>query len=171
MKESKAFNHADSATLDENDIVFDNSFLEFIKTHLGNHVNNVDFLVKLVVSPRLKASTPKPKVEPPKSEEVALKAKIVALEKLLNSKDQEILTLTTQLQQLQIENSSVLNAADREVAFKELEHICAEQQEKIAGMETDQEDLFLCLADQEIEIQELKEKLRGYGEIFEEEND
>ena len=126
--------------------------------------------MKLVVSPRLKASTPKPKIESPKAEEVELKARIVALEKLLNSKDQEIQTLTSQLQKVQLENSSGLNTSDREVAFKELEHICAEQQEKITGMETDQEDLFLCLADQEIEIQELKEKLKGYGEIFEEDD-
>ena len=39
-------------------------------------------------------------------------------------------------------------------------------EEKIKSLETDQEDLYLCLADQALEIKELKTRLKGYGESF-----
>lgn len=38
-------------------------------------------------------------------------------------------------------------------------------------METDQEDLLLCLADQELEIKNLKIRLTKYGEIFTSDSD
>jgi predicted nuclease with TOPRIM domain len=41
-----------------------------------------------------------------------------------------------------------------------------DQNEKYRFLEQEQEDLLLCLADQETEMEELKERLRKYGEEF-----
>jgi hypothetical protein len=64
---------------------------------------------------------------------------------------------------------NVDNAAEHESliqAYHEMENYCAHQDQRIQALETDQEDLLLCLADQELEIQHLKERLKGYGEVF-----
>jgi capsule polysaccharide export protein KpsE/RkpR len=44
-----------------------------------------------------------------------------------------------------------------------------EQNEKYIVLELEQEDLLLCLADQESEMDGLKERLMKYGETFEDE--
>lgn len=40
-----------------------------------------------------------------------------------------------------------------------------------AALEREQEDLLVCLADQDLLVQELKERLKGFGQAFEEDDD
>lgn len=101
--------------------------------------------------------------------EVTLKKEIGQLKAALEEKDSDIAQLKQELETLRLSNSHpVLNDEEQKEAYKQLELICTEQKEKIENLETDQEDLFLCLADQEIEIENLKTRLKGYGEVFEE---
>ena len=66
--------------------------------------------------------------------------------------------LTNEVEELNRQPSiPVINGAETQSALEE----------KIKSLETDQEDLYLCLADQALEIKELKTRLKGYGESFE----
>lgn len=49
-----------------------------------------------------------------------------------------------------------------------LKRTVQEQNEKYRVLEQEQEDLLLCLADQEAEMEELKNMLRKYGVTFDE---
>lgn len=52
-----------------------------------------------------------------------------------------------------------------------LESATSETQDSVAKfkeLEREQEDLLVCLADQDLEIQELQERLRSYGEVISE---
>jgi glutaredoxin len=159
LKETKAFNHTEAMNLDETEIIFDPAYLDFIKTH-------IDFIVRLVTVPQLKPQKEKPKPDPEQ------KSRIVELETLLAQKDELIAKLEHELKSIRNKESvPTLTDDEQRVAYEKLEAICADQQEKISQLETDQEDLFLCLADQELEIENLKERLKGFGEVFDEEEE
>jgi uncharacterized coiled-coil protein SlyX len=156
LKETKAFSHTEAMNLDEHEIIFDPAYLDFIKNH-------IDFIIRLVTVPQLKPQKEKTKQDPEQ------KSKIAELEASLAEKDQLIAKLQLELETIKVKESEPsLTGEEQRVAYQELEAICADQQEKISQLETDQEDLFLCLADQELEIENLKERLKGYGEVFDE---
>ncbi|KAJ2995360.1 hypothetical protein HDV02_000862 [Globomyces sp. JEL0801] len=95
----------------------------------------------------------------------SMKEKLKELTESLKKKDDEIAQLREQIAQ------SDLNAKQTNVLVdvEELKHLrekVIEKDEYIRAIEEDQEDLYLLTADQEIEIAELKEKLKAYGEVF-----
>ncbi|KAJ3376367.1 hypothetical protein HDU92_000437, partial [Lobulomyces angularis] len=42
---------------------------------------------------------------------------------------------------------------------------------RISEIEKEQEDLLVCLAEQDLEVKRLKERLKSYGEVFETDED
>ncbi|KAJ2724299.1 Vesicle-mediated ER to Golgi transport protein [Coemansia sp. Benny D115] len=86
-----------------------------------------------------------------KKKEQQLASAIEALEKQINEKDARIATLTAQVEE-EAENS-----------LKQLQET-DELKERLAGLEKEQEDLLVYLADQDQQAKEFRAKLRKYGE-------
>ncbi|KAJ1842465.1 hypothetical protein LPJ57_010010, partial [Coemansia sp. RSA 486] len=72
------------------------------------------------------------------------------LQKNIAEKDAQIAKLTTQIEEL--------SQKTKELAQMD------ELKEKMAGLEKEQEDLLVYLADQDLQAKEFRAKLRGYGE-------
>jgi hypothetical protein len=153
LKDSKIFTQTEKNTYEEHELIFDFSYLEFIRIHL-------DFITKMVTAPTNK----KPPTQKEKEKEVEptilkeLDQKIQTLQKENQSKTKEIETLRNMLGQME-QSLKLVPLMEKSLLDKE---------EKLKEIEHDQEDLFLCLADQEIEIKELKKRLMGFGEVFSE---
>ncbi|KAI8896306.1 p115 like vesicle tethering protein [Globomyces pollinis-pini] len=159
LKETKAVaaNDKVNATKEE-DLALDPIFLEFTRTHLDTIVKGVTVIAKKVSG--------KVAVNQNNTNEFeSMKEKLKELTESLKKKDDEIAQLREQIAQ------SDLNAKQTNVLVdvEELKHLrekVIEKDEYIRAIEEDQEDLYLLTADQEIEIAELKEKLKAYGEVF-----
>lgn len=156
LKESKIFTQTEKSTFEENEIIFDFSYLEFIRIHL-------DFISKMVTAPTSK------KLQTQKEKEKEVEPAI------LKELEQKIQVLQNENQSKTKENETLRNLLGQmEQSLKVvplLEKSLLEKDEKLKEVEHDQEDLFLCLADQEIEIKELKKRLIGYGEVFSDPDD
>ncbi|KAJ3319488.1 Vesicle-mediated ER to Golgi transport protein [Boothiomyces sp. JEL0866] len=154
LKEAKYYLSND----DDLDNPFDPVFLEFLKLYLDQITRSVT-----VYKARAISSKPKPTENGNESQ-----AKISSLMKALQDKDTEIAQLQQELEQLKYVKRSPSPHppnSSREMEF--LRHQLKEKDDKVKEIEAEQEDLLLCLADQEIEIQNLKERLKKYGEVFE----
>ncbi|KAJ2054986.1 hypothetical protein GGI08_004318, partial [Coemansia sp. S2] len=77
---------------------------------------------------------------------------LVTLENDVKAKDEQIAKLTAQVAELS-EKAKQLDLVD-------------ELKERLAGLEKEQEDLLVYLADQEQQAKDNRAKLRGYGEAI-----
>ena len=191
LKESKAYNHSDKVISDENEIIFDPSFLEFLKDHFGIQCL-LDYIIKALTMPNAKTGSVKPKDQHLADQETiaACKQKLDNAEKLLTIKDAEIMKLNSAVEVLQTKLEDIENKHKLEVQKLQQKAIAVhtatspinhpdtnknlkyyELEEKFKQLEMDQEDLFLCLADQEMEIQDLKARLIAYGETFDDDDE
>ncbi|KAJ2488999.1 Vesicle-mediated ER to Golgi transport protein [Coemansia sp. RSA 2050] len=87
-----------------------------------------------------------------KKKEQQQATELIALENDIKAKDKQIAKLTAQVAELS-EKASQLGLVD-------------ELKERLAGLEKEQEDLLVYLADQEQQAKESRAKLRGYGEAI-----
>ncbi|KAJ3312992.1 Vesicle-mediated ER to Golgi transport protein [Boothiomyces sp. JEL0838] len=154
LKESKYYLSKD----DDFENPFDPVFLEFLKTHL-------DQITRSVTVYKARATSSKPK---PTENGIDNQNKLNTLTKSLQDKDAEIALLRKELEQLKyVKRSPSPQPAPTGREIELLRQQLMEKDEKVKEIEAEQEDLLLCLADQEIEIQNLKERLKKYGEVFE----
>ncbi|KAJ2822192.1 hypothetical protein GGI24_004014, partial [Coemansia furcata] len=87
-----------------------------------------------------------------KKKEQQQATELVTLENDVKAKDEQIANLTAQVSELS-EKTKQLGLVD-------------ELKERLAGLEKEQEDLLVYLADQEQQAKENRAKLRGYGEAI-----
>ncbi|KAJ3258466.1 Vesicle-mediated ER to Golgi transport protein [Boothiomyces macroporosus] len=154
LKESKYYLSKD----DDFENPFDPVFLEFLKTHLDQITRSVT-----VYKARVASSKPKPT-----ENGIDNQNKLNTLAKSLQDRDAEIALLRKELEQLKyVKRSPSPQPAQTGREIELLRQQLMEKDEKVKEIEAEQEDLLLCLADQEIEIQNLKERLKKYGEVFE----
>ena len=180
LKESKAYNHSDSTICDENEIIFDASFLEFLREHLGNF-NSLDYIIKALTIQNTKSGTAKVKDQTVLDQETILKLKsqLEEANTMIHDKDEQIVNLKACVEELKAQLSACQVAKEEPPLSptkitdtntnQNLSQKYMDLEEKFKALEMDQEDLLLCLADQELEIQEFKDRLIGYGETFDDE--
>ncbi|KAJ3275936.1 Vesicle-mediated ER to Golgi transport protein [Terramyces sp. JEL0728] len=154
LKESKPY----LSNSDDLENPFDHVFLDFLKSHLDQITRSVT-----VFKPRTVSSKPKTSENVNDSQ-----LKIISLTKSLQGKDAEIAQLRQEIEQLKyVKRSPSPQPQKSNFEIESLRQQLKEKDERAKEIEEEQEDLLLCLADQEIEIQNLKERLKTHGEVFE----
>lgn len=150
LRESKSFNTNDKEMLQDNELLFDPVYLDFLRS-------NLDSIVKGVTSmkPKSKDTLIVP-AEPLKNFEKKLQD---ALE-LVKRKDQEIEMLGSCVLELEKalddQNEELVELRNQSLQLQELEILLKEQALQYKTLEGDHEDLLLLMDEQDEEIKGLK---------------
>ncbi|TPX37537.1 hypothetical protein SmJEL517_g00638 [Synchytrium microbalum] len=172
LRESKAFNRASPymQTLNEVDtrgfpeLYFDYSFVDFFKT-------NYETISRAITATRSKASPKKDTILDEGDESAIIKSYKV----LISKQDAELHELRKRVAELEVrlageaalrERVDVLNAT-----VQKLQVSNAEMTRKYANLDKEHEDLLVCLAEQDMQQKELRQRLKTHGEVIEDDDD
>ncbi|EGF77134.1 hypothetical protein BATDEDRAFT_36121 [Batrachochytrium dendrobatidis JAM81] len=196
LRESKQFNSSFLHILKKNEIVdpkngpeiyFDHSFVEFFKSHYDLMIRSVTTVLPKDAPPghrhgvdessthtnHLRDNSTSPMHngfnEAAANEIAQHKAALEALEKTVASQQEHIKKLESTLAQFnQPESNNSTQVNQLTTTITELQLSLDQERAKRLEIEQEQEDLLVCFAEQDMENSELKNRLKTYGEVFEE---
>ncbi|OAJ44652.1 hypothetical protein BDEG_27862 [Batrachochytrium dendrobatidis JEL423] len=196
LRESKQFNSSFLHILKKNEIVdpkngpeiyFDHSFVEFFKSHYDLMIRSVTTVLPKDAPPghrhgvdessthtnHLRDNSTSPMHngfnEAAVNEIAQHKAALEALEKTVASQQEHIKKLESTLAQFnQPESNNSTQVNQLTTTITELQLSLDQERAKRLEIEQEQEDLLVCFAEQDMENSELKNRLKTYGEVFEE---
>lgn len=166
MRESKHFQKADlhfePVDSDKNPstlVYFDYNVVELIKSTSG--------LFFLILDSLCKSATTVKKKKLPETTQVIEKAVVLEYENKIAYQDEVINELKNQVIKLKNQIVALDKSYKDQIASMEVNiasDVTEDSSTRLAELTREQEDLLICLAEQDVEVQSLKERLRTYGE-------
>ncbi|KAI9206543.1 p115 like vesicle tethering protein [Polychytrium aggregatum] len=160
---------SDDVEVDENGlpaVYFDSSFIQLLKATL-------DDISKSITNP--KSKKPQRKLQPV-LDDTAEKSVIQSYKDIIANQDQEIGSLKQKIRELEDRLQLALQSHANQVdslngSITKLQSNIDANSAKFVELEKEQEDLLVCLADQDIVLKRYRQKLRQYGEVIESDDD
>eukprot|EP00842_Homolaphlyctis_polyrhiza_P006543 jgi/Hompol1/6890/HPOL_002507-RA len=153
------------------EVYFDHLFVDFFKS--SNDA--ISRLVTTVQSRDALSPSRTPSNSLASAEASKHKAAADALQKTVALQESEIVELRKQLQQLQQQFEQMQSEYGAHInhlngTVQHLEGQLQAEREQRLSIEKEQEDLLVCLAEQDMENSELKQRLRAHGEVFDDDD-
>ncbi|KND03311.1 uncharacterized protein SPPG_02358 [Spizellomyces punctatus DAOM BR117] len=172
LRESKELNNTSQHILKKEtaigpdgqpEVFFDSMFVDLFKT---SH----DAIAKAITTVTPRGSPPKKKVAQADESVVQSYKDIIAKqEKELTKLREAVPILEAQVAEQATAYTQQIESLQRTI--QNLQNALSEQSSKYAELESEQEDLLVCLADQDTQLQKYRERLKAHGEVIEDEDE